>query len=123
VQIWFVISAPLLLLVAILLVDGGAKTTANEQAAHYAAEAARAAVIAVGPVSGGPQLDNAAATTAADSYLTAAGVQGTVAVTGPATVTVTVTVHRIGPISGVTFTAVRSASARLLVGVDTGEAP
>jgi Flp pilus assembly protein TadG len=125
VLIWFVITAPVLLLLAVLVVDGGAKIRAGEQASNYSAEAARAASIAVGPYSPGGIVNTRAAVKAANGYLSAAGVRGTVRITGPATVsvTVTVTVDRTGPVSGVTFSITRTATARLLVGVDTGQAP
>jgi Flp pilus assembly protein TadG len=123
VLIWFVITAPVLLLLAVLVIDGGAKIKAGEQASNYSAEAARAATIAVGPSPASGTLDTRAAVKAANAYLSAAGVQGTVTVTGTATVRVTVTVDRTGPVSGVTFSVTRTATARLLVGVETGQAP
>jgi Flp pilus assembly protein TadG len=123
VLVWFVLSAPVLLLLAVLLVDGGAKIKAGEQAGSYSAEAARAAAIAVGPHPAGGTVDTRAAVSAANGYLSAAGVRGIATVTGPGTVTVSVTVSRTGPVSGVTFTATRSATARLLVGVEKGETP
>ncbi len=123
VLVWFVLSAPVLLLLAVLLVDGGAKIKAGEQAASYSAEAARAASIAIGPQSHAGAADTRTAAAAANAYLSDAGVRGIAAVTGPGTVTVSVTVSRTGPVSGVTFTATRSATARLLVGVEKGETP
>jgi len=123
VLIWFVITAPVLLLMAMLVVDGGAKIKAGEQASNYSAEAARTATIAVGPSPASRMIDTRAAVEAAKAYLSAAGVQGTVTVTGPATVKVTVTVDRTAPVSGVTFSITRTATARLLVGVETGQAP
>jgi Flp pilus assembly protein TadG len=123
VLIWFVITAPVLLLLTVLVVDGGAKIKAGEQASNYSAEAARAATIAVGPSPASRTIDTRAAVKAANAYLSAAGVQGTVTVTGPATVRVTVTADRTGPVSGVTFSVTRTATARLLVGVETGQAP
>jgi Flp pilus assembly protein TadG len=123
VLIWFVITAPVLLLLAVLVVDGGAKITAGEQASNYSAEAARAATIAVGPSPASGTLDTRAAVEAAKAYLSVTGVQGTVTVTGPATVRVSVTVDRTGPVSGVTFSITRTATARLLVGVETGQPP
>jgi Flp pilus assembly protein TadG len=123
VLIWFVITAPVVLLLAVLVVDGGAKIRAGEQASNYSAEAARAASIAVGPYPSGGMVDTRAAVKAANDYLSAAGVRGTVSITRPATVSVTVSVNRIAPISGVTFSITRTATARLLVGVNTGQAP
>ena len=123
VLVWIAIVGLSAVLLITLLVDGGAKTTANEQAATYAAEAARAASIAVGPSTGDQQADIAGAIRAADSYLAAAGVTGGATPTGPATITVTVTVSRTGPISGHSFSSTRTATARLLVGVEQGQAP
>jgi len=87
-------SVSLLLVVAVLalftavglVVDGGQKLRATQRADDAAAEAARAAVQSVQP--GGtvrgeiPRLTATAAVSAARSYLTAAGVDGAVSVTG-----------------------------------------
>jgi Flp pilus assembly protein TadG len=123
VLVWFVLTAPVLLLLAVLVFDGGAKMKAGEQAGFYSAEAARAATVAVGPHGQGGPADARAAEAAANAYLSAAGVHGVTRVTGPSTVSVTVTVTRRGPISGVSFSVTRSAMARLLVGVNSGEVP
>jgi hypothetical protein len=123
VLVWFVLTAPVLLALAVLVFDGGAKMKAGEQAGFYSGEAARAATVAVGPHGQGGAADARAAEAAANDYLSAAGVHGVTTVTGPSTVTVTVTVTRRGPISGVSFSVTRSATARLLVGVNSGEAP
>jgi Flp pilus assembly protein TadG len=123
VLVWFVLTAPVLLLLAVLVFDGGAKMKAGEQAGFYSGEAARAATVAVGPHRQGGTADARAAEAAANAYLSAAGVHGATRVTGPSTVTVTVTVTRRGPISGVSFSVTRSATARLLVGVNSGEVP
>jgi hypothetical protein len=122
VLVWFVLTAPVLLLLAVLVFDGGAKMKAGEQAGFYSGEAARAATVAVGPHGQGTA-DTRAAQAAANAYLSAAGVHGVTRVTGPSTVTVTVTVTRRGPISGVSFSVTRTATARLLVGVKSGEVP
>lgn len=119
--IWFVITAPVIILLAVLIVDGGAREKAGEQASAYSAEAARAASVAVGPAGGAGQTQRAVA--AADQYLRSAGLNGSTKVTGPATVTVTVTVSRTAPISGHTFTITRTATARLLLGVENGQTP
>jgi Flp pilus assembly protein TadG len=121
ILIWFVITAPVIILLAVLIVDGGAKEKAGEQASAYSAEAARAATLAVGPDGGSGQTQSAVA--AADKYLASAGVDGTTTITGPATVQVRVTVSVDGPISGHTWTVTRTATARLLVGVENGQAP
>jgi Flp pilus assembly protein TadG len=123
VLVWFVLTAPVLLLLAVLVFDGGAKMKAGEQAGFYSGEAARAATVAVGPHGQGGTADTRAAQAAASAYLSAAGVHGVTTVTGPSTVRVTVTVTRRGPISGVSFSVTRSATARLLVGVNSGEVP
>ena len=121
ILIWFVITAPVIMLLALLIVDGGAKERAGEQASAYAAEAARAAALAVGP--GGGTGETQVAQAAADKYLSVAGVDGTARVIGPATVQVSVTVSVDGPISGHTWTVTRTATARLLVGVERGQSP
>jgi Flp pilus assembly protein TadG len=123
VLVWFVLTAPVLLLLAVLVFDGGAKMKAGEQAGFYSGEAARAATVAVGPYGQGGTADARAAQAAANAYLSAAGVHGITRVTGPSTVSVTVTVTRRGPISGVAFSVTRTATARLLVGVNSGEVP
>jgi hypothetical protein len=123
VVLWFAITTPAVLLIIVLIVDGSAKIRASEQADTYATEAARAAAIAIGPRPAGDTIDTQAAAAAANTYLAAAGATGEVTVTGPATVTVTVHVTVIGPISGGSFTATRTATAQLLVGVTTGQAP
>ena len=123
VVVWVAITTPALLLMVLLIVDGGAKMKAGEQADTYASEAARAATIGIGPRPAGGTVDARAAVTAANAYLSQAGVRGTATLTGPATVTVTVTVTGTGPISGVSFTVTRTATAQLLIGVETGQAP
>lgn len=123
VVLWVAITTPALLLMVLLVVDGGAKMKAGQQADTYASEAARAATIGIGPRPAGGSVDARAAVTAANAYLAQAGVSGIAKVTGPATVTVTVTVTRTGPISGVSFTVTRTATAQLLIGVETGQSP
>ena len=123
VLVWLLGCAAVAGALLTLVFDGGAKIKAGEQASTYSAEAARAASVAVGPSTTDAAADVPGAIRAAKAYLAAAGVPGTVTVTGPATVTVTATVSRAAPISGVTFTITRTATARLLVGVEQGEAP
>lgn len=124
ITVWFVVTTPLVgLLISVLLVDGGAKQKAEEQAASYSAEAARAASLAVGPQGRGGTVDTQAAVAAANNYLAAAGLRGDTSVIGPGVVQVSVTVRRAAPITGHTFTITRTATARLLVGVETGQAP
>lgn len=121
ILIWFVITAPVIILLAVLIVDGGAKEKAAEQASAYSAEAARAATLAVGPDGAGHETQ--AVVAAADKFLNSAGVSGSTKVTGPATVQVSVTVSVDGPISGHTWTVTRTATARLLLGVENGQSP
>ena len=121
ILIWFVITAPVIILLAVLIVDGGAKERAGERASAYSAEAARAASLAVGPAGGADQTQ--AAVAAAEEYLSSAGVNGSTTVTGPATVQVRVSVSVEGPVSGHTWTVTRTATARLLVGVENGQSP
>ena len=105
-------------LVVLLLVDGAAKRQAAIQAHWHAAEAARAAVMAVGPRPDEPPAGAAAA--AAQGYLAAAGVPGTVQVLTPSSVQVTATVTTTGPMSGMTWTSSQAVTADLLVGVEQG---
>lgn len=121
VTVWVALITLAVLASVLLVVDGGARMRAATQADTYAAEAARAATIAVTPRSAGASADARAATQAAQSYLAAAGVTGTVKILGPAVVTVTVAVAGRGPISGASFTVTRTATALLQVGVEGGE--
>lgn len=88
-----------MMLFAGLVLDGGAALAAREHAANVAREAARAGADALTPTSlrtAEPSqltLDPASATQAAQSVLAAAGLTGTVTVSG-ATVTVTATASR-----------------------------
>ena len=92
-MLWFAITTPAVLLLLLLIVDGSAKIRASEQADTYATEAARAAVIAIGPRPSGGTIDTQAAAGAANAYLADVGATGQVTVTGPARVTVTVHVR------------------------------
>jgi Flp pilus assembly protein TadG len=79
------VVAVLAMLIAVgLVVDGGQKLRSTQRADDAAAEAARAAVLSVQPGSTvrgqRPQIDTAAAVQAAQSYLSAAGVAGSVSV-------------------------------------------
>jgi Flp pilus assembly protein TadG len=103
------------------LVDAGAQIQAANRADTYSAEAARAATIAVGPVPTGGPSDTAAAATAARAYLDQAGARGTVTITGPATVQVSVTVTDATPMLGISVSQTRTHTAQLQVGVTTGE--
>jgi Flp pilus assembly protein TadG len=106
---------------ATFLVDAGAQIQAANRADTYSAEAARAAAIAIGPIPTGSSAATLQAATAARAYLTQAGATGTVTVTGPATVQVSVTVTENTPILGVTVHQTRTHTAQLQVGVTTGE--
>ena len=103
------------------LVDAGAQIQAANRADTYSAEAARAATIAVGPIPTGEPSDTAAAATAARAYLDQAGARGTVTITGPATVEVSVTVTDATPMLGISVSQTRTHTAQLLVGVTTGQ--
>lgn len=111
-----------------LAVDGGQQIRAARQADALAEGAARAGGQAINlpaaVLGGRPTLDRGAAVTAARDYLRAAGVTGTVRVTGPDTLVVRVTVHRHTPflsLLGISeLTATGEATARLVHGV-TGE--
>ena len=83
----FLVVAVLALFIAVgLVVDGGQKLRSTQRADDVAAEAARAGVQSIQPantVRGQPaQVNPAAAISAARHYLSAAGVAGTVTVTG-----------------------------------------
>ena len=104
-----------------LSVDGGGKVRALERADNLASEAARAAgqaIYAPQAIEGGDKVvDPAAAVAAAQNYLTAAGVTGTVAVDRKhVTVTVTITHNTVflGLIGIDTLTATRQATAVLV---------
>lgn len=93
-----------LLAVTGLVVDGTGQLRAGQQATGAAQEAARAGAEALDAAAlraGGPiTVDPANAATTARAYLTAAGYPGTVTVTGPTTLRVSVTVHRPTVLSG-----------------------
>ena len=111
------------LLVAIgLVVDGGRYISASQLADNAAAEAGRAAgqhISSVAVLGQHPQVDPARAVQAARDYLTAAGVDGTVSVTG-SEITITTTVERrpvLLTVAGVsTISATGRASVRLVRG-------
>ena len=103
------------------LVDAGTAIQAANRADTYSAEAARAASIAIGPVPTGGGTDAQLAATAARSYLDQAGATGTVTVTGPGIVEVSVTVTDSTPLLGIPVSQTRVNTAQLLVGVTSGE--
>ncbi|WP_166533116.1 hypothetical protein [Blastococcus xanthinilyticus] len=103
------------------LVDAGTAIQTANRADTYSAEAARAASIAIGPVPTGGSTDAQLAATAARSYLDRAGATGTVTVTGPGIVEVSVTVTDSTPLLGIPVSQTRVHTAQLLVGVTSGE--
>lgn len=126
VTVFTALAALALLLMVGLVVDGAGRMRAVGRADRVAAEAARAAVEAADTRGSTVTLDRAAATTAAQSHLRSAGLSGTVTVTGPRTVRVTVTVHGqyliLGVIGAGGYQVDGAADATLAVGVDTGTA-
>ena len=98
---------------------------AQSRADGYAAEAARAAANAVNTRGATVTIDTAGAQTAARHYLATAGVTGTVTITGPATVQVTVTVDRPAAMGlfGPTYHATATQTAVLAVGTRAGATP
>lgn len=114
-----------LLAMAGIVVDGGAKLDEAEYAASVAQEAARAGAGMVNQAraysTGSFAVDRSQALQAAQQYLTAARVQGTVAAVGDNSISVTVTVTeptRILSIIGInTITSTGSATASLVTGV------
>lgn len=126
VTVFAVVIVLALFLAVGLVVDGGSKIRAIQRAEAIAAEAARAggqAVVFGRGAGGAPTIDTGAASQAAQSYLSTAGVQGTVRATAERiTVEVTMTYDTIffsliglgsDPVTG-------EATARLAYGV-TGE--
>jgi Flp pilus assembly protein TadG len=115
-----------LLLMAGLVVDGGGRLRAVGRADRVAGEAARAAVEAADTRQATLALDRRAAVSAAQAHLRAAGVSGTVAVTGSRTVRVTVAVSGsdliLGLVGAGQYTVVGMAEATLSVGVGPGDA-
>jgi Flp pilus assembly protein TadG len=103
-----------------LVVDGGRKLGALSEARDAADNAARAGAQMIDTdsyrSSGEPVLDPAAATTRANTYLTAHGYTGTVAVNGP-TVTVTVTITVPTRFLPGPFVVTATESATAVVGI------
>lgn len=95
VTIFFLAVMSGIILVIGLVVDGSRAASATGRADAFAQEAARAAAQQITYASalngGGPALDVATATAAAQQYLTAAGVSGTVKINSPTQVTVSTT--------------------------------
>jgi hypothetical protein len=105
-----------------LVVDGAGRLRALSRADAVAAEAARAALSALDTRGRTLRLEPAAATRAARGYLVRAGYPGTIHITGPTTVTVTVTIHHpaVLPVFGGAYTLTGHAAAQLGVGVHAG---
>lgn len=121
VSVLFVFIVLTAVTLATFLVDAGTQLQVATRADTYAAEAARAAANALGPVPNQNPQSTAAAVRAAQAYLTAAGVSGRVTVLGPATVQVSVTATATTPVLGLTVSQTRMHTATLLLGVTTGE--
>jgi Flp pilus assembly protein TadG len=96
VTVWGVLIALVLILVIGITVDLTGQVNAQQRAHDLAQQAGRAAAnqVQAGPVMHGqsPQIDTAAARTAALGYLHAAGVDGSVQITGSTTLSVHVTI-------------------------------
>ena len=95
ISIWLVTSTFVMMMLVGLAVDLGGQVHAKQRAHDIAAEAARTGgeQVQAAPAIRGQYvaIDTIAARSAAEDYLTAAGVTGTVTVTGGDTITVTVT--------------------------------
>jgi len=92
--VWLALASTVMILLVGLAVDLGGQVHAQQRAHDLAAQAARAGgeEIQAAPAIAGraTRVDTAGARAAAQRYLTAAGVGGTVAITGGDTLTVTV---------------------------------
>ncbi len=121
----FVILFPAVLAMAGLVIDGGAKLRAEVNATAIAEEAARAGAGMVNRstayATGTSAVSPGQAVAAARGYLAGAGVPGTVAVAGPHTIRVTVTITQptvILYIIGIgSMTSTGEATANLVTGV------
>lgn len=95
ISIWLAVSTFVMMMLVGLAVDLGGQVHAKERAHDIAAEAARAGgeEVQAAPAITGQYVavDAAAARNAAEDYLAASGVTGTVTVTGGDTITVNVT--------------------------------
>lgn len=118
VTVLVAVVVPALLLVVALVVDGSGQLRTISRADAIAAEAARAAQTAIDTRGETIVVDTASAATVARSYLAQAGHHGTVTITGPDTVQVTVTVSQeaVFGLGGPTHTATGTATAQLGVG-------
>ena len=120
--VWIALASLVMMVLVGLAVDLGGQVHAQQRAHDLAAQAARAGgeqVQAAPAIQGRyARIDTAAARVAAQDYLDAAGVDGTVSVTGGDTIHVTVTDAydpRFLPFLGITHLDVSdTASARLV---------
>jgi len=115
VSLFFVVVTLALIVIIGLVVDGGAQIRNRQRADTSAQEAARAAAQAVNPavaISGdGVSIQLGAGQAAAQQYLSAAGVQGTVTTTGGTTVHVHTTTTYSPAFLGIIGVGQLSASA------------
>ena len=114
--IYFVIMTVAFLAIVGLVVDGAGKVQANQQAYTTAASAARAAANAVSGqaiIAGTTAIDSNRAVSAANGYLAAAGVGGSVAVSGDR-ITVTVDTDYSATFLPVPFPVQATATAELI---------
>jgi Flp pilus assembly protein TadG len=122
VTVWIALASLVMMVLVGLAVDLGGQVHAQQRAHDLAAQAARTGgeqVQAAPAIQGRyARIDTAAARVAAQDYLDAAGVDGTVSVTGGDTIHVTVTDAydpRFLPFLGITHLDVSgTASARLV---------
>lgn len=96
VTVWGVLIAVVLIMVIGITVDLTGQVNAQQRAHDLAQQAGRTAAnqVQASQVMRGqsPQIDTAAARTAASNYLRTAGVDGSVTITGPTTLSVHVTI-------------------------------
>ena len=96
VTVWGVLIALILTVVIGITVDLTGQVNAQQRAPDLAQQAGRTAAnqVQASQIMRGqsPQIDTAAARTAAAAYLHAAGVEGSVSITGPTTLSVHVTI-------------------------------
>lgn len=129
ISIWLVTSSFVMMMLVALAVDLGGQVHAKQRAHNLAAQAARTGgeEVQAAPAMRGDFLavDTAAARNAAKDYLAAAGVTGTVTITGGDSITVNVTDTynpRFLTIIGVgDLTVTGEASARLIRSLNGSE--
>lgn len=128
VTVWLVGASVLMVSIIGITVDLGGQLHARERAHSIAAQAARAGaeqITADAMLGTKPKLDVSSARTAANAYLRAAGVDGTVSVSGGIRVTVTVVDTYqplfLGSIGVGTLTVSASSTAELKRALDGSE--